>query len=97
MSSCIYIMQTKFMCAVVSNAFYERVLSEALSELKRGDNKYGPHQGPKRAFGALRAELMELQTELEAEDSAHEAICKEAIQVIAMGIKFIRDYANTAS
>ena len=85
------------MCDVVSNAFYERVLSEALSELKLGDNKYGPHPGPKRAFGALRAELAELLTELEAEDATPESIYKEALQVIAMGIKFIRDYANKAS
>lgn len=78
----------------VSAILVEKIFSDALDELDRGDAKYGRHPGPRRAFGALRAELAELQTELEAEDATDETIYKEAVQVIAMGVKLIRDYKN---
>lgn len=67
------------------------IISDIMSELERGDAKYGPHTGPRRSFGVLRAELYELQTEIEAEDKNPKAIRAEAIQVAAMAIKLIRD------
>ena len=73
-------------------------LAKAVNEeLERGDRKYGPHPGPKRGFGALRAELNELATELEAEDWHPERVRKEALQVAAMAMKFLRDCCTEES
>jgi hypothetical protein len=69
----------------------EGILEEVIKELLRGDAKYGPHPGPMRAFGALRNEFNELQTELEAENGTPKSIRAEARQVVAMGIKGMRD------
>jgi len=69
----------------------EQILDEALTELERGDMKHGRHPGIKRGFGALRNEYNELQTELEAENGTPESIHLEANQVLAMGIKLMRD------
>ena len=68
-----------------------RLQEEISSEMQRGDKKYGPHPGPKRGFGALRAEFNELWTEIEAEDANPVSIRKEAVQVAAMALKFLRD------
>jgi hypothetical protein len=72
------------------------VLPDMVDEVNHGDTKYGPHPGPLRAFGALRSEVYELQTEIEAEDAAPENIYHEAVQVLAMAFKFIRDAAHPA-
>lgn len=69
----------------------EDFLTESLREVSRGDAKYGRHPGPKRALGALRAEVTELQTEVEAENKIPGAMRREVIQVVAMGLKFLRD------
>ena len=72
------------------------VLTDMRDQLAHGDAKYGPHPGPKRAFGALRNEFNELMTELDAEDASVTSVHKEAIQVLAMAYKFIRDYTLPA-
>lgn len=69
------------------------VLPDMIDELHNGDSKYGKHPGPLRAFGALRSEVYELQTEIAAEDATTENIYHEAVQVLAMAFKFIRDVA----
>jgi transcriptional regulator GlxA family with amidase domain len=69
----------------------EQVFEEMILELVRGDKKHKQHAGPKRGLGALKAEVQELQTEVEAEDQYPDDIRKEALQVMTMGFKFIRD------
>lgn len=69
----------------------EVIFSEILVELCNGDAKYGGHPGPKRALGALKAEVQELTTEVEAENTIEGAARKEALQVGAMAVKFVRD------
>lgn len=68
------------------------MLPPLVEQVRYGDAKYGPHPGPKRAFGALRNEFNELRTEMEAEDASIESIYKENIQVWAMAFKMLRDY-----
>lgn len=73
------------------------ILNMALVELKSGgDRKYGPHKGPHRAIGVLRAEMHEMETEIFAEDGNPFQAYTENIQVIAMAIKCARDVTSKA-
>jgi hypothetical protein len=74
-------------------ALSDSVMRDLALELSDGDRKYGPHPGKNRALGTLKNELMELETELQAEDAAPFSVYEEAIQVLAMAYKFIRDFA----
>ncbi len=76
---------------LVEIGILEKIIGAALRELQKGDTKYGPHPGPRRGLGALKAELQELTTEVEAENEIEGQERLEAIQVIAMGIKYVRD------
>lgn len=69
------------------------ILPLVFNRIRKGDNKYGPHPGPKRAFGALRNEYNELKTELDAEDSSPISVFEEGLDVSAMALKFLRDYS----
>lgn len=68
-----------------------RLAAEALSELDRADAKHGPMLEPVEGLYTLRCEVMELAREVHRAHRDPEALRKEAVQVAAMAIKFLRD------
>ena len=64
---------------------------EVMEELARADKKYGPMKGERSGIRTIKCEVEELHGEI---DSEIQNLCskrKEAVQVAAMAMKFIRD------
>lgn len=71
------------------------IMQDVITEVHHGDTKY-PHDPMEKddipaAFGTVECEVGELRKEVNRKKQRPEALHKEAIQVAAMGIKFIRD------
>lgn len=71
------------------------IFDEILEELKRADGKYEDDpmsmEELKKSFLTIKSELVELEREVERKNLCLPKMKKEAIQVAAMAIKFIRD------
>lgn len=65
--------------------------AEALTELDRADAKHGPMAEMVEGVYTLQCEVMELAREVNRKNHDPQAMHKEAVQVAAMAIKFLRD------
>ena len=70
------------------------VITEVFDELDRSDKKYGPMAEEREGLHTLKCEVAELEREVMKKKDDPEAMRKEAIQVAAMGLKFLRDCCN---
>lgn len=72
------------------------ILDSLFKELGRADAKYidDPMVEPKVSVKTIECELTELQREVERSVIRPEAMRKEAVQVMTMGYKFIRDICD---
>ena len=70
------------------------VITEVFDELDRSDHKYGPMAEEREGLHTLKCEVAELEREVMKAKDDPEAMRKEAIQVAAMGLKFLRDCCN---
>jgi len=78
---------------IISKAF-----DEVLMELGRATKKFGPMASPHEGYAVIKEELDELWDEIKkkisivnTEDERRTKMRKEAIQVAAMGLRFIID------
>lgn len=73
-----------------------QILSDLFNELGCADFKYreDPMTEPKVGAKTIECELVELQREVERSEIRPEALRKEAVQVMTMGYKFIRDICD---
>lgn len=71
--------------------FYTDLLKEVLSELSRADAKHGRMAEMVEGRDTLKCEVMELEREINRKNHDPAAMRKEAVQVAAMAIKFLRD------
>lgn len=67
------------------------IAAEAINELCRADAKHGPMAEKVEGLYTLKCEVMELTREVHRGKHDPAAMRKEAIQVAAMAIKFLRD------
>jgi hypothetical protein len=70
------------------------ILTDLLVELSKADQKYGPMQEMVEGLYTIRCELEELSREVMRYSRSKQEIRKEATQVGAMAIKFLRDCCN---
>lgn len=64
---------------------------EAIRELARADAKHGPMAEKVEGIFTLQCEVMELAREVHRKNHDPQAMRREAVQVAAMAIKFLRD------
>ena len=74
---------------------YKQILELLFVELEKADDKY-PHdkmsiKEMKTSFLTLNCEVLELNREIERLNRRPRMLHKEAIQVLAMAFKFVRD------
>jgi hypothetical protein len=69
----------------------ERILAAIILELNRADLKHPPMDGCEEGIETLRCEVQELNREVKRLNRDDEAMLKEAVQVGAMAVKFMRD------
>ncbi len=69
------------------------VLAEVEAELRRACSQHGPMRGPHEGYAVLLEELDELWDEVKRRESNGVAMRKEALQVAAMGARFVLDVA----
>ena len=69
------------------------ILNDLFQELMKADRKYADDPMIEAKVGAktIEAELVELQRECERTEIRPNQIKKEAVQVMTMGYKFVRD------
>lgn len=68
-----------------------QIVGEIETELARADAKHGPMLEPVEGLYTLRCEVMELAREVHRKNQDPQAMRKEAVQVAAMAVKFLRD------
>jgi hypothetical protein len=70
-----------------------QILSEVLAELERADAKYAhdPMSSAELGLATIRCEFVELEREVVRGVRHEDWMRKEAVQVAAMAIKFLRD------
>ena len=67
---------------------------EAASELVRASLKHGPMHGAHEGYAVILEELDELWDEVKRQKPDKGAMRKEAVQVAAMALRFIRDVCD---
>lgn len=71
-----------------------RTITEVINELDRSDKKYGAMAEEREGLHTLKCEVAELEREVMKKKDDPVAMRKEAVQVAAMGLKFLRDCCN---
>lgn len=66
-------------------------IQQVLNELAAADRKYPPMAEPVEGLHTIKCELAELEREIMRQGFDQKAMIKEAIQVSAMSLKFLRD------
>jgi len=67
------------------------ICKEILDELARADAKHPPMSEPREGFLTLKCEVTELEREVFRVNVSPKDMRREAVQVGAMAIKFLRD------
>lgn len=67
------------------------IFNEILLELSKADNKYPPMAEAVEGLHTIKCELAELEREIMRKGFNQSLMTKEAIQVAAMAVKFLRD------
>jgi hypothetical protein len=68
-----------------------RLLDELSQELLKAQEKHAKMHGPHEGYAVILEELDELWDEVRAQRPDKERMTKEALQVAAMGLRFILD------
>lgn len=81
---------------VEMNLVEYRILFSLFNELERADRKYqnDPMTEPKVGLKTIQCEVTELDRECERTVVRPDLMRREAVQVMTMGYKFIRDICN---
>lgn len=69
----------------------ERVLAEVRAEVERAVRKHPPMHSPHEARGVIEEEFDELWDEIKADRGRTDAAFAEAIQLAAMGVRYVAD------
>lgn len=64
---------------------------EVLAELERASTKFPAFNSPHEGWAVLREEVDELWDEIKRKDHSNADIRREAVQVAAMALRFLRD------
>ena len=72
------------------------VVSDVVAELVRAQQKHAPKHSAHEGYAVILEELNELWTEVKAQHPDREKMRKEALQVAAMGLRFVVDLAALA-
>jgi hypothetical protein len=83
--------QDNAMCCEPMQGDAQRIMDEVLAELRRAQALYPQHPSLEHSWAVLREECDELWDEIKRSRRNRPAIRREAIQVIAMGIRLILD------
>ncbi len=70
---------------------YELAAFEAEKELEKAIAKHGPMRSPLEGWAVIHEEYRELETEVMKQHPDKQAMFKEALQVAAMGLRFLVD------
>jgi hypothetical protein len=72
---------------------FKIVCQKIWEELKRAKAKHAPMSSTHHGISVIRGECMELENEVykEKSDQVNEPMLDEAIQVAAMGVRFVMD------
>lgn len=71
-------------------------IQQVLNELDAADLKYPPMAEAVEGLHTIKCELAELEREIMRQGFDQKAMIKEAIQVAAMSLKFLRDCCGMA-
>lgn len=66
-------------------------IQQIFDELHRADQKYPPMAEAVEGLHTIKCELAELEREIMKQSFDQKAMIKEALQVAAMSLKFLRD------
>ena len=71
--------------------YRQQIFNAISAELDRADSKHLPMAGKVEGLHTLKCEVAELEREVMREQRNDEELMREAIQVGAMAVKFLRD------
>lgn len=74
----------------------EDLIVEILNELDKADVKHGRMDDPEEGLQTVKCEFEELKREMRRLGKDYQAYRKEAVQLAAMGLKFVRDCTRRA-
>lgn len=72
------------------------ILSEVEREVRRAAAKHPPMHSPHEGFAVLKEEVDELWAEIKKNFGREQCAFDEAIQVAAMGVRYVLDLAPTS-
>ena len=68
----------------------EMILAEVKAELHSAEEKFGPFASLHEGYAVLLEEVDELWAEIKSKESSVPALRKEATQIAAMAVRFIK-------
>lgn len=77
----------------------DSVLDQIAAEVAGAERRFKPFNSAHEGYAVLREEVDELWEEIKKKraDRSHEAMRKEAVQIAAMAIRFVRDVCRPDS
>jgi hypothetical protein len=81
-------------CSLPTEA--RRIVSDVVAELARAQEKHAPMHSAHEGYAVILEELDELWDEVKAQKPERERMRKEALQVAAMGLRFVIDVCALA-
>ena len=73
------------------NGLVDIAIGMVREELEKATKKFGPFNSAHEGYAVIKEELDELWTEVKDKNSTNESLEKEAVQVAAMGVRFLID------
>lgn len=70
------------------------LLDEVRREVLRARNKHEPMHSPHEAYAVIKEEVDELWDDIKADRGRDTCACVEAIQIAAMGVRYVMDCAH---
>lgn len=75
----------------------DEIAAEIAAEVKRAESKHAPMNSPHEGWSVIFEELEELREHVRADTGRSTEARKEAIQVAAMGLRYVLNLCETLS
>lgn len=69
----------------------DEALAKVRAEIERAVRKHRPMNSPHEAYAVIQEEVDELWDDVKADKGREECAMKEAIQIAAMGVRYVTD------